>query len=130
MAAAIVKITFLKTSVLQFFLTPFGIAGIGAIGALLIFLALIYYIIGAIKAIIKHNQAKTLLLTSGGMQMKDEIIKFLQKPAYDITVAFISTAAKPQENLDYLKKDWNIMKDEMGFNIEEVDIEGKKKQRL
>ena len=124
------KITFFKTSVLQFFLTPFGIAGAGAIGAILIFLALIYYIAGGIKEFIKHNQAKTLLLTSNGMQMKDEIVKLLQKPAYDITVAFISTAAKPQESIDYLKRDWSIMQDEMGFNLEEVDIEGKKESEV
>ncbi|MGA2418320.1 MAG: Type 1 glutamine amidotransferase-like domain-containing protein [Candidatus Staskawiczbacteria bacterium] len=124
------KLTFFETSVLQFFLTPFGIAGIGAIGVLLIFIALIYYFVGAIREFIKHNQAKTLLLTSSGMQMKNEIVKLLQKPAYDITVAFISTAAKPQENLDYLKSDWNIMRDEMGFNVEEVDIEGKKEAEV
>jgi peptidase E len=126
----LLKVTFFKTSVLQFFLTPFGIAGIGALGAILIFLALINYLVGLIRQIIKHNQAKTLLLTSNGMQMKDEIMKLLQKPAYDITVAFITTAAKPQENLDYVKKDWDIMKDEMGFNVEEVDIEGKKENEV
>lgn len=126
----LLKITFFKTSPLQFFLTPFGIAGVGAIGAVLIFLVIIYYLIGVIKEAIKHKKAKTLLLTSAGMQMKDEIIKLLQKPAYDITVAFISTAAKPQENIDYLKRDWTIMRDEMGFNVEEVDIEGKKESEV
>jgi dipeptidase E len=60
------------------------------------------------------------------MQMKNEIVSLLQKPAYDITVAFISTAAKSQDNLDYVKKDWDIMRDEMGFNVEEVDIDNKK----
>lgn len=123
----LLKVSFFKTSVLQFFLTPFGVYGIGAIGALLILLALINYIIGIVKEIIKHNQAKTLLLTSAGMQpMKDEIIKLLQKPAYDITIAFINTAAKPQENTDYMKRDLEIMRDELGFNVEEIDIEGKK----
>lgn len=126
----LLKISFFQTSVLQFFLTPFGIAGIAVIGVLLILVALVYYIIGTIKEFIKHNQAKTLLLTSGGMQMKEEIIKLLQKPAYDITVAFISTAAKPEENLDYLKKDWIVMRDEMGFNLEEIDIEGKKESEV
>lgn len=122
----LLKVNFFKTSVLQFFLTPFGIAGVGVMGGLLILIALIYYLVGVIKAFIKHSQAKTLLLTSGGMpQMKDEIIKLLQKPAYDVTVAFVTTASKPEENLDYLQKDLSIMKDELGFNIEEVDIEGK-----
>jgi dipeptidase E len=125
------KITFFKTSILQFFLTPFGIAGVGALGALLIFFALIYYIIGVIKAAIKHNQAKTLLLTSGGMpQMKDEILKLLQKPAYDVTVAFITTASKPQENQDYLNIDLQIMREELRFNVEEVDIDGKKEAEV
>ncbi|MFH1968393.1 MAG: Type 1 glutamine amidotransferase-like domain-containing protein [bacterium] len=121
----LLKIQFLKTSPLELFLTPFGIAGVGAIGAVLIFLAILYYLIGSVKEAIKHRQAKTLLLTSGGMRMKDEIVKLLQKPAYDITVAFVTTAAKPKENLDYLWKDWSIMKEELGFNVEEVDIEGK-----
>jgi len=126
----LLKITFLKTSVLQFFLTPFGIYGIGAIGGLLIFIALIYYLVGLIKATIRHNQAKTLLLTSNGMlQMQDEIIKLLQKPAYDVTVAFIATAAKPEENLDFLQRDLDIMK-EIGFNVEEFDIEGKKEHEV
>lgn len=121
----LLKLTFFKTDVLQIFLTPFGIAGIGAIGGLLIFLALIYYLVGFAREAIKHNQAKTLLLTSGGMpQMQDEIIKLLQKPAYDVTVAFITTASKPSENKDYVQRDWDIMK-ELGFNVEEVDIEGK-----
>ena len=73
--------------------------------------------------------AKTILLTSAGMQMKDEIIKLLQKPAYDVTVAFISTASKPEQNLSYVKKDWDAMK-EMGFNLEEIDIEGKNENQL
>jgi len=121
----LLKVTFFKTSISQFFLTPFGIGSVSAIGAFLILLALINYFIGVIKQIIKHNRAKTLLLTSNGMQMKNEIIRLLQKPAYDVTVAFISTAAKSQENLDYVKKDWDIMRDEMGFNVEEIDIENK-----
>ena len=126
----LLKVTFFKTSVLQFFLTPFGIAGIGAIGGLLILIALIYYLVGVIKAAIRHHQAKTLLLTSALPDLKDEIIKLLQKPAYDVTVAFITTAAKPQENVDYVKRDWEIMKDEMGFNVEEVDIEGKTENQV
>jgi len=119
------KLTFTKTSVLQFFLTPFGIGAVSALGALLVFLALIYFFVGVIAESIKHRRAKTLLLTSGGMAMKEEIMKLLQKPSYDVSVAFVTTAAKPLENLDYLKEDWRIMKEELRFNIEEVDIEGK-----
>ena len=122
----LLKVSFFKTSVLQFFLTPFGIAGVGVLGGLLILIFLINYLVAFTKLTIKHNEAKTLLLTSGGMpQMKDEIAKLLQKPAYDVEVAFITTAAKPEENVEYVQRDWTIMKDEMGFNVEEVDIEGK-----
>jgi len=126
----ILKSVFLKTSVLQFFFTPFAIAGIAVIGILLIILALINYLISLVKEIIRHSRAKTLLLTSSGMQMREEIVKLLQKPAYDITVAFISTAAKPLDNLDFLKKDWTIMRDELGFNVEEVDIDGKRESEV
>jgi dipeptidase E len=124
------KLVFFKTSVLQFFLTPFAIIGIGALGILLVLLALLYYLAGATRNFMKHQQAKTLLLTSNGMQMKEEIKRLLQKPAYDVTVAFITTAAKVEENLDYLKRDWDIMKNEMGFNVEEIDIEGKKENEV
>jgi dipeptidase E len=64
------------------------------------------------------------------MKMKDDIVKLLQKPAYDVTVAFITTAAKPVENLDYLQEDWRIMRDDLGFNVEEVDIEGKNEAQV
>ncbi len=124
------KMQFFKSSVLEFFYTPFGIAGVGAIGALAVIIAILNFITGAIKESIEHKRAKTLLLTSAGMAMKDEIVKLLQKPAYDITVAFISTAAKPEEDLEYLKKDWTIMKEEMGFNVQEIDIEGKKEAEV
>ena len=84
-----------------------------------------------IKETIKHNQAKTLLLTSAGMAMKGEIIKLLQRPAYDVSVAFITTAYiyRKEENPDYVNKDLIIMK-EMGFNIEEIDIEGRSEAQV
>ena len=125
-----IKLAFFKTPVMQFFLTPFGIGGIGAVGALLIILALTYYLIGLVREAIKHNEAKTLLLTSGGMQMKDEIVKLLQKPAYDVTVAFIATASKPEENLDYVVRDLQMMREELRFNVQEIDIEGKTENEL
>ena len=127
----LLKLTFFKTSVWQFFLTPFGIYGVGAIGAILILIFLINYFVGLIKENIKHNEAKTLLLTSAGMQpMKDEILKLLTKPAYDVTVAFITTAAKSEENLSYLNEDLRIMREEVRFNVEEIDIEGKTESQV
>lgn len=125
----LLKIKFFQTSVWEFFLTPFGIAGVGIIGGILIIIAVLNYLIPAAVEKIKQKKAGAILLTSSGMQMKDEIIKLLQKPAYDITLAFITTAAKPQENIDYAKEDYRIMK-EMGFNIQEVDIDNKKESEL
>lgn len=125
------KITFLKTSIVQFFLTPIGIAGIGIMGAVLIFLALIYFVIGLIKKTIKHNQAKTLLLASSGSQMREDITKLLQKPAYDVMVAFINTAQKPEleKNPDYKSQSLQMMQD-MGFNVQIIDIEGKSEHEV
>jgi dipeptidase E len=118
------KITFLKTSVLQFFLTPLGVVGVAVVGALIIFFAILNYIIALITEKVRQTFAKTVLLTSSGMDVKDEIVGLLQKPAYDITVGFISTAAKPLEDIEFVKKDWDLMKD-VGFNVEEIDIDGK-----
>jgi len=125
----LLKMDFFKTSVLQFFFTPFGIAGISVIFGAIIILAILNYLVTLIAEKIRNRTARTILLTSAGMQMKDEIIKLLQKPAYDITIAFITTASKPEEDKSYVEKDREIMK-EMGFNIEEIDIEGKNKNQL
>jgi len=128
----LLKIAFFKTSVLEFFLTPFGIGAVILFGSILILLAIIYFLVGFIKKTVKHNQAKTLLLTSGGMlPMQDEIIKLLQKPAYDITVAFITTAYKRKVEIDpyYISPSLQIMRD-IGFNVEEIDIEGKSDKQL
>jgi dipeptidase E len=125
----LLKMTFFNTSVMQFFLTPFGIAGVAFIGIILLIIAVISYLISLIKEKIRQATAKTILLTSNGMQVKDEIIKLLQKPSYDIMVAFITTAAKPEGDVSFVKTDWEIMKD-TGFNIQEVDIEGKTESQL
>lgn len=127
----LLKIAFFKTSVLQFFLTPFGIGLIGLIGALIIFVAFIYFLVGWIKEVLKHNQAKTLLLTSAGMAMQQEIIKLLQRPAYDINLAFINTAYKYklEEDPYYVNEDLKILKG-LGFNVQEIDLDGKKSAEL
>jgi peptidase E len=125
----LLKITFLNTSVLQFFLTPFGIAGVAFVGVLLLIITTISYLISLIKEKIRQTTAKTILLTSNGMQVKDEIVKLLEKPSYDITVAFITTAAKPLIDVDFVKRDWDIMRD-TGFNVQEVDIDGKTESQV
>ena len=85
----LLKMVFFKTPLLQFFLTPFGIGLIAFIGGMIILAALLYFIIGALKAFVKHNQAKTMLLTSAGMAMKEEIIELLQRPAYEENFSLI-----------------------------------------
>src|SRR3989344_1822348 len=85
----LLKINFFKTSVLQFFFTPFGIAGISVIFGLVIILAVLNYFVALIVEKIKNSAVRTILLTSAGMQMK-----------------------------------------ELGFNVEEIDIEGKNKNLL
>ncbi|MEK7562423.1 MAG: hypothetical protein AAB509_01965, partial [Patescibacteria group bacterium] len=80
----LLKIEFFKTSVLQFFFTPFGIAGISVIFGIIIVLAVLNYFVALVAEKIRSHTAKTILLTSAGMQMKEEIIKLLQKPAYDV----------------------------------------------
>lgn len=120
------KMTFSGTGVGQFFVSSPGIVFSSLVGGFLIFITFVYYLVGFIKKTIKENEAKTLLLTSSGMQeMKDEILALLQKPAYDVLVAFITTASKPEQDKRYVENDWLIMKEELGFNVEEFDIDGK-----
>jgi len=127
----LLKIEFFKTSVLEFFFTPFGIAGIGIVFGVIIILAILNYFAALIAEKLKNRGARTILLTSAGMQMKDEIIKLLQKPAYDVTIGFVTTAYKfkSEENPDYVAEDLRIMH-ELGFNVEEIDIEGKNQNQL
>ena len=72
---------------------------------------------------------KTMLLTSAGMQVKEEILKILPKPANQIKVAYIVTAAKGEQDSSYVKEDALKMK-EMGFEVEEVDVEDKDENDL
>jgi len=70
-----------------------------------------------------------LLLTSAGMNVKDEIVNMLPKPTNQIRLAHIITASKPELNKNYLMKDKDGMKD-LGFDVEDIDIEGKNQMEL
>ena len=70
-----------------------------------------------------------LLLTSAGMSVKDEIIKILPKPANQLKLAHIITAFKAELNKNYIVKDKGRMKD-LGFDVEDIDIEGKNEEEL
>ncbi|MFA4880715.1 MAG: hypothetical protein WC650_03785 [Candidatus Doudnabacteria bacterium] len=82
---------------------------------------------------------KTLLLTSAGMKMlrmsfandilKEEILKLLPRPANQIKLAHITTASKAEDDISYVKKDSQIMAD-VGFHVQEIDIEGKNEDEL
>lgn len=71
----------------------------------------------------------TLLLTSAGMQVKDEILKILPKPANQIKLAHIITASKSEEDTTYVANDKARMI-EAGFDIEDIDIEDKNENEL
>ena len=70
-----------------------------------------------------------LLLTSAGMNVREEIIKILPRPAHQVKLAHIITAAKAESNQDYMLKDKQQMK-ELGFDVEDIDIEGKNENEL
>lgn len=72
---------------------------------------------------------ETILLTSAGMDIKEEILKILPKPADQIKIAHITTASKMEGNLSYLEKESQTMR-ELGFNVENIDIEGKNENEL
>lgn len=72
---------------------------------------------------------KTLLLTSDGMQVKDEILKILPMPANQIKLAHIITASKAQKDTSYVDKDIDAMKG-LGFSVSDVDLEGKNEKEL
>lgn len=72
---------------------------------------------------------KTILLTSAGMNVKEEILKILPKPASQIKLAHIITASKAEKNISYLEKDKEKMLG-AGFQVEDIDIEGKTEKEL
>jgi len=72
---------------------------------------------------------KTILLTSAGMNIKEEILKILPKPANQTKIAHIITASKPEKDNSYLNRDKRAMID-VGFLVEDIDIEGKNEEEL
>lgn len=72
---------------------------------------------------------KTLLLTSAGMKVKEEILRILPKPANQIKLAHIITASKVEEDTSYMMRDRQQMI-EVGFQVEDIDIEGKSEDEI
>ena len=75
------------------------------------------------------NLMKTLLLTSAGMEIKEEILNVLPKPANQIKLAHIITASKAQKDTSYVDKDVESMRG-LGLSVANVDLEGKKEKDL
>lgn len=63
------------------------------------------------------------------MNVKEEILKILPKPAEETKVAHVITASKAEKNTAYVEKDRMGMQ-ELGFNVEDIDIEGKEENEL
>ena len=72
---------------------------------------------------------KTILLTSAGMDVKEEILRILPKPVDQIKLAHIITASKVEDDISYVRKD-TLEMEKLGFNIEEIDIEGKNEEEI
>lgn len=70
-----------------------------------------------------------LLLTSAGTNVRDEILKILPKPPSKLKLAHIITASTPEPNKDYVINDKQRMLD-LGFDVEDIDIEGKNETKL
>jgi len=66
---------------------------------------------------------RTLLLTSAGTQVKDEIFKLFPHPKLT-KLACIITASNPEEDKSYAIEDRACLVQE-GFQVEDIDIEGK-----
>lgn len=63
------------------------------------------------------------------MDVKEEILKILPKPANQIKLAHIITASKVEDDISYLAKERREMAS-LGIQIDEIDIEGKKEAEL
>lgn len=125
----LLKIEFFKTSPIEFFATNLGLLAVGIVIALLCLLG-IRALIGLINEFAKKKKPKIMLLTSSGMQgSKEEIMALLSKPAHQVRVANIITGSKAESDPYFAEQDERLMK-ETGFNVENIDIEGKNKNQL
>lgn len=125
----LLKIEFFKTSVFEFFITPLGLITVGIVVIILFFWGL-FNLVGLIGELVRKRKPKILLLTSSGMTgSKEEIMALLSKPAHQVIVANIITGSKTESDTYFLEKDEQLMK-EAGFNVEDIDIEGKNKNQL
>lgn len=72
---------------------------------------------------------KTILLTSSGTFTTDKKLEFLSKPLNEMKMAWVITASKGVDDTSYIQRHKQRM-DELGFDYEEIDIEGKNEKEL
>src|SRR3990167_6643708 len=72
---------------------------------------------------------KTILLTSAGVQVIDELIKILPKSPRETKLAHIITAAKGETNTAYADREGTSLL-KAGFQMTEIDIEGQTEEDL
>ena len=72
---------------------------------------------------------KKLLLASNGNFVFDGDYKITEKPRNELKWAYVTTAQKGCKSRDYIVRHKSRM-DELGWNYEEIDIEGKTKKEL
>ncbi|MEX0616850.1 MAG: Type 1 glutamine amidotransferase-like domain-containing protein [Candidatus Woykebacteria bacterium] len=72
---------------------------------------------------------KTLLLTSQGLNVKDEILKILPKPPRELRVAHITTASKDEKDKSYVNRDTKEL-ESLGFAVKEINIANLDEKRL
>ncbi len=70
-----------------------------------------------------------IFLASQASNVLEDICKKLPKNPKDYSVAFIPTASNPYENPTWLEQDKEKLK-ELGFNLFEMDIQGKSQKEL
>ncbi|OIO49115.1 MAG: hypothetical protein CO042_00270 [Parcubacteria group bacterium CG_4_9_14_0_2_um_filter_41_8] len=73
---------------------------------------------------------KTLLLCSSGQFITNHDLPFLKKPIHEMKMAYITTASKGISKPSKEKLEKRMQMALQGFNLEELDIEGKTEQEL
>ena len=83
------------------------------------------------SAVKNQNNMSTILLTSGGMTVKEEILKILPKPLSKLKMVCITTAHNPdvEKNPEYVSKDKVALK-ATGLKFQELDIKDKTEKEL
>ncbi|MBI5356679.1 Type 1 glutamine amidotransferase-like domain-containing protein [Candidatus Collierbacteria bacterium] len=73
--------------------------------------------------------SQTLLLTSAGMRIQDEILKLLPKPPAEIKLAHIITASNEVNPHPWRDNDKKAML-KLGIQVEDIDVKGKTENEL